>query len=107
DAEAVYPRHLQIQDDAVHWLAGHHLEGLLPVGGGHGLEPAQPLEVVGVLLGHGSDVVYHQDQCHVAVGRSMMKRVPEPGAVSTRSDPWRSSTSLRTMERPSPVPPGL
>jgi hypothetical protein len=38
---------------------------------------------------------------------SIVMRVPLPGVLSTPSVPWRSITSLRTMESPRPVPPGL
>ena len=106
--EAVHPRHFEIEDDAVHGLALECIEGVLPAGRDQSIVPADPLQIVGVLLRHGGHVVDHEHGGHSpSPGSSTMNLLPAPGAVSTRSAPSASSTRRRTMERPRPVPSGL
>jgi hypothetical protein len=106
--EAVHVRHLQVQDHAVHGLGLQGLDaGAAAVGLAH-VEAAEALEVVGVLLAHGGDVVDDQDQGHPsasAAGKVMVMVVPRPGALSTCRWPPASPARRRTLLRPRPVPP--
>ena len=89
--EAVHPRHLEIEDDAVDRRAAERLERLRAARRGDHLVAAEPPQVVGVLLGHRGHVVHHQHQRHRAAppagpaGSSTVTRVPTPGSVSTRA----------------------
>jgi len=106
--EAVHPRHLEVEDHAVHRLALQEIEGLAATLGDERFVAAYPLQIVGILLRHGGDVVDDQYRGHVpSPGSSTMNRVPAPGSVSTRKAPFASSTSRRTMESPRPVPPAF
>ena len=110
--EAVDARHLEVEDDAIDRLAAEDIERFVAAGRHDRAVAADAFQVVGILLGHRRDVIDHQDLRHhvrfiVPVGMSIVMRVPLPGVLSTPSVPWRSITSLRTMERPRPVPPSF
>jgi len=62
--EAVHTGHFEIEDDAVDGVARQALERPAAALGNEGLIAAQALEVVGVLLRHGRDVVDDQDEGH-------------------------------------------
>ena len=106
--EPVHSRHLEIEDHTVHRLGLQGVERLPAAVGDERFVAAHALEIVGVLLCEGRDVVDDQDCGHaLSAGSSTMNLLPAPGSVSTRSAPPASSTSRRTMESPRPVPPGL
>src|SRR6266550_4531426 len=105
--EPVHPRHFEIENDAVHRIARQALERRAAALRDECFVAAKALEVVGVLLGHSWDVIDDQDQCHESIGISTMNVDPCPASVSTLSEPFESRTSRRTIDSPSPVPPGL
>src|SRR5436190_4287800 len=105
--EPVHPRHFEIENDAVHRIARQALERRAAALRDECFVAAEPLEVIGVLLGHGRNVIDDQDQCHESIGISTMNVDPCPASVSTLSEPFESRTSRRTIDSPSPVPPGL
>src|SRR5439155_26950139 len=85
-------------------LALECVQGFPPAGRDQGIVPADPLQIVGVLLRHGGHVVDHEHGGHSpSPGSSTMNLLPAPGAVSTRMAPSASSTRRRTIERPRPV----
>ena len=104
--ETVHPRHLEIEYHAVDGVARETLERGPTAFRDEGFVAAQALQVIRVLLGHSRDIVHDQDKGHCA-GSSTTNRDPFPGSVSTFREPCESITSLRTMERPRPVPPSF
>ena len=123
DAEAIEPRHLEVEDHAVHRLARQHLERLDAVRRREHVEAAEALQVVRVLPGHGGNVVDHEHAGHEGIlarvdpasgraagvatpaqGSTTVTCVPRPGALSTATAPPRSIVRRRTTESPSPVP---
>src|ERR1700694_6315994 len=105
--EAIHPRHLQVEDDAVHRVTRQALECGPAARRDERFVTAQTLQVIRVLLRHGRDVVDDERDGHVSIGISTMNVDPWPGSVSTLRAPLESSTRRRTINRPSPVPPGL
>jgi hypothetical protein len=64
--EAIDARHLEIEDDAVDFLAGQHVQRFPTPGGDAGLEASNALQIVGVLFGHGRNVIDDENQCHAS-----------------------------------------
>src|SRR5436309_6177959 len=106
--EAIHAGHLEIENDAIDRVARQALECRAAALGDERLVAAQALQVVRVLLSHRGNVINKENDGHgCCTGISTMNVDPFPGSVSTLREPLESSTSRRTIERPSPVPPGL
>ena len=78
--EAVLPRHLEVEDDAVDRFAREQGERFVAVERDERLEAGDAPQVVRVLLRHRADVVDNQDGGHATEreGRSMVNVVPRP-----------------------------
>ena len=55
--ETVDPRHLEIEDDAVDDFAGQQVQRFSAAGGNACFEASDALQIVGVLLGHGRNII--------------------------------------------------
>src|SRR5690606_31742566 len=97
--EAVHARHLEVQDHAVQLLVAQRLQRLRAGRGDAHAPAAQPLEVVGVLLGHGRDVIDDEDACHACLRKALRVRRGNAAARGRPQGPVPSADEAAPLRR--------
>src|SRR5262249_47501182 len=105
ELESVDARHGEVGDDEVKFSVLEAIERLLAVDRADDFVPL-PLECVAHDLADRGLVVGEEDAAHAAARGSVISNRAPPGSAATiLRCPTFSSTRLRAIERPSPLPP--